>query len=385
MNMHAENPDISGAQRQFSSRFLSDSLNTGLSEQGITSLERESLQAKYLPPEGIDMKPFEGMSRSDFFVKVPEKTQTDPHLLIACARAVQDTSEYLHEFSSKGVIENIMTEKEVVDHLEIFSNEAAEAALILNNEVGNIALVASPVGGIPPLHGVMERVSENSELARQLKFAPLNKNKPNTQALEIIRNASGFVHIDDGATLMTDQALLLEHLEEDPRWVQHAVREIKRIHVTTGTSMDDEQVPFYNQLISGFAKHNMVVAPLYTKNPRFFEMLGEAASRQNDAWGAAQQGILERSIRVIPESKTAVGSMVSGIPCRDKGITLTELSKEKIIDPKVERILQRAGLGEVDFRLFSNLESLESINHAYDQFLHGFFADQLRGRVLNYQ
>ena len=386
MNMHAENLDISRPQQTFSSRFLADSSHGVVPQEGLDAqVEQGSLHEEYVPPIGVDPKPFKGLNRSDFFVKVPEKSQADPALLLQCAHAVRDTSEYLHEFSSKGVVENIMTEHEVVDHLKVYSDEAVEAASILNAHVGNIVVVASPIGGIPPLHAVMEKALNNSDLARELQFVPLSKDKPNSQAMEIIKKARGFVHIDDGATLMTDQALLLEQLEENPKWVQRAISEIKRIQKVTGTSMDDEQVPYYQQLIDGFASHNMVLAPLYTKNPLFFRMLGDVASTRQDAWALAQQGILERSLRIIPESKTAVGSMVRGIPCRDKGITLKDLVNEKVVDPKVEQILFKGGLSNIDFRLFSNIESLESINHAYDGFIHGLFADQLRYRVLKNQ
>lgn len=386
MNMHAERLNFSGSQHSFSSRVLADAYIPQVRPDQTSRLHHNEktdvLNEGYLPPKGIDPKPFEGLSRSDFFVKVPEKSQTDPHLLLQCAHAVQDTSEYLHEFSSKGVVESIMTEQEVVDHLEIYTEEAIEAASILNSQIGNVAVVASPVGGIPPLHAVMERASDNPDLANQISFVPLSKNKPNLLALEAIKKAKGFVHIDDGATLMTDQALLLEQLEEDPRWVQYAINEIKRIKKHKGTCMDDEQIPLYEQLIEGFANHNMVLAPLYTKNPLFFRMLGDVAGSRNDAWAMAQQGILERSILIIPERKTAVGSMIKDIPCRDKGVTLHDLLKEKIVDPKVEQLLHQGGLSNIDFRLFSNIKSLESINHAFDPFLHGLFADQLRYRVL---
>lgn len=336
-------------------------------------------------PNGIDPRPFRHIRVSDLTVRRPDlKRQVDPYVLERCVAAVQETNEVLNETTSDGrpLYETQFTEAQTAAHLDQYVDRSVNAISTLASDIGHVTVAVDLIGGLAHGHAVMQELGKHPDLVERIDVVPIFKKgfKPEKVMQRVANNNSrAFVHLDDGATFMTTQAGAMGTLTGNPMG-QEYIRQINGIKQGADSCMDPVFDPIYLQMIQDSMRSNFVIMPSYMKNSRYRQLIGEAIIRDpNTPWAQAQLAIMdEGTVKHLDEQMTAVGSMVNNMPCRDHGVKGQELIERRLLDPKVEAILQRAGLGDSEFRLLANEKKLLKLLPGSEQFITDYFA-----RILN--
>lgn len=333
-----------------------------LSNIGETS-QQISHERSYVPPLGVSPEHFQGIQKSDFFIKKAESISRDykNSILDACIDAIRATS--MTFVQRDGRIENpcsiYFTAEQNEAHLQRYVASAIETIALLSQEKKHIAVVASPMGGLAPLHAVMKAVVKYHSLHAQVSFMPLQYTVPIQQQLQ---RADGYLLLDDGLGTATSQATLLFLIDDRPKEISDTVNLIKSNKGRVARCDDLSFSSFYRTLIKSFENHQAVILPLFTKNPLFMELLSYQSEKNTEAWGLAQGSVLNPKVIVpIPEDFITTGAMIDEYPCRDMGVDLLTMQQYGHIEPKILMQLENAGLKNAEFRLMADQKPLMAL------------------------
>lgn len=321
-----------------------------------------SYEGPYIPPLGVNPEHFQGIQKSDFFIKKAKKSISidyENSILNACIDAIRATS--MTFVQRDGRVENpcsiYFTAEQNEAHLQRYVASAIETIALLSQEKKHIAVVASPMGGLAPLHAVMKEIIKHSALNAQVSFVPLRYTVPVQQQLQ---RADGYLLLDDGLGSATSQAALLFLIDDRPNEISDTVNLIQSNKGRVARCGDASFSFFYHTLIKSFEKHRAVILPLFTKNPLFMELLSYQSEKNTTGWGCAQKSVLDPEIIVpIPEDFITTGAMIDEYPCRDMGVDLFTIQQHGyVIDEEILTQLESVGLTDAEFRLMADQKAL---------------------------